>query len=135
MSLQHAAIELLDYAAKTLGGLAEGDIRPEDCRFASAKLGQAAKRLRVEPCRPEDVQETFNLMNQARPQLQALRDMRLPEHFDGWVTVACEAFNATLDLLDGLKAYQKVRLDQPEARSLKLGLRKLLPAGWWGSHV
>jgi hypothetical protein len=136
MSLQHAAIDLLDHAAQALTGLADGSILPGDCRYAGAKLAAAATRLRVEPCRPEDIQACFNIMCQARPHLQSLRDATLPDLYRGWIEAACYAYNAVIDLLEGLQAFHKhVSLDQTGVLTLGDRLRRLLPTGWWGSHV
>lgn len=136
MSLQHAAIELLDDASQFMGGLADDHIHEADCRFASAKLSEAATRLRVEPLRQEDTRATLHLMREAAPVLRKLVDIDHPGHVKGWVTASREAYNATLDLLDGLEAFMKhVRPDDPKATTLGLRLRRLLPSGWWDSRV
>ncbi|WP_257311171.1 hypothetical protein [Geothrix fuzhouensis] len=136
MSLQHAAIELLDYASQSLVGLADSHIQDADCRFAGAKLSEAATRLRVEPLHREDTRATFQLMQEAAPSLRKLLAADLPSHFKGWAIVACEAYNAVLDLLDGLEGFQKhVQTNDPKAAGLGPRLRRLLPSGWWGSHV
>lgn len=136
MSLQHIAIALLDYASGVLQGLADDKCHPEECHYASAKFNQAASRLKVEPLHLDDIKAAAALVAQAKPSIRVLFDAKHPKHQLGWVAVSVESFNAVTDLLDGLETFQKhLSLNEPGIQTMGTRLRRLLPAGWWGSHV
>jgi hypothetical protein len=136
MSLQHNAIELLDYTANTLNGLAEDSSQPANCRYAAARLGEAATRLRVEPCRPEDIRASFDIMVQAKSSLCLLKQGEHPTVVRGWVDSACYTYNAIIDLMEALEAFHKhITLDQAAStRPMSSRLMGLLPAGWGGDR-
>lgn len=135
MSLQHTAIQLLDHASEALNGIADGGIQPDDCRFASVKLSQAALRLSMEPLKREDLDACWESMQQALPIMQRLNDGECPGFYKGWVNATNHTFNATCDLLEGLASfYTHVYIEQPEELRLPGRLRRLLPAAWWGSR-
>lgn len=135
MSLQHAAIDLLDHASRTLDGLAGSGIHPEECSRASVKLARAARKLQVEPLHTEDVAGAFAEMKAARPSIQAVWDAKLPKPQRGFVTLTCSAYNAVVELLKGLEDFPaQVALEHPQAGTLQARLRRLLPSGWWGSR-
>jgi hypothetical protein len=135
VSLQHNAIALLEHAAQSLDGLAGAGIHPEECSYASVKLALAARTLQVEPLRAADVAEAFRQMKDARPRIQIVWDAKIPKPQQGFVTLACSAFNAVVELLKGLESFpEQVSLDHPQAATLQGRLRRLLPAGWWGNH-
>lgn len=136
MSLKHAAINLLDHASQTLDGLAGAGVHAKDCSYASVKLARAARRLQVEPLHTEDVAAAFSEMKAARPSIQVVWDAKLPKPQAGFVTLVCSAYNAAVELLKGLESFpSEVSLDHPQAGTLQARLRRLLPAGWWGSHA
>ncbi len=136
MSLQHAAIQLLDHASHTLDGLAGSGVHPKDCSYASVKLARAARRLQVEPLHTEDVAAAFREMKAARPSIQVVWDAKVAKPQAGFVTLVCSAYNAAVELLKGLESFpEQVSLDHPQAGTLQARLRRLLPAGWWGSHA
>ena len=136
MSLQHAAVELLDYASSVLMGLADhGQLNGSDLRFVSAKMAEASKRLKVEPLTLDDIRASRDTLGIGRASMRRLYDQKLSGPDRGWLMAAVESWNAVIDLYDGMEAFhQVVKLDVPELRSMGHRLRKLLPAGWWGSR-
>lgn len=137
MSLQHNAIDLLDHVSQALKALAEDEVHPVHCRFAASLLGAAADRLRVEPCRVQDIRAAFDTMAKAKTAMEHLKAGDHAPVVRGWVDSACYTYNAIIDLLAAMEAFHKrVTLDQAvSARPMGSRLRRLLPQGWGGDRV
>lgn len=136
MSHQHETIAILDKAASILEKLAPEITYEEDARHASAKLFLAADALRVEPLRSEDIGKAVSAHHGARASLVSLYDHRgkLPEPLQAWLLVSVDGWEATSDLLDALSTlHSEIRLE-PKAARMGQGLRRLLPASWWGGR-
>lgn len=136
MSLQTAAILMMDHSARGLDGLAEGKILPDECHFAATRFRASILRLSVEPLHRQDIRASLDLVVEARPCLQKIHDeVKVDSPEWGWVICLVKVYGSLLDLLsamDGLHA--SITLDRPGIKTMPAGLRRLLPACWWGSR-
>lgn len=129
-------IAILEKTASALEGLAPEVEREEDAWSASSKLLRAADALRVEPLHRQDIENAYRHLREAKGSLTRITNEResLSEEHQGWLLLVIEGWNGCLDLLDGLAAFHKKVTLEPKGKRMGKGLRRLLPASWWGSR-